>query len=419
MTRRLRSRARSRTPQSPGLQARPGFAMFMALGALVIIAVLVAGSSFITLQESQLGQNQLVQSRAFAAAEYGLNKIQADWDKTPNLTMANGANFDTTYTLTGQGTCKVRYTRLNNETFWLVSEGRAYVGQSQLASRTAVKRVSAILRLRIPTIKAEAAVTTNGDIKVQGSPLLDGTNNDPPGWTTGCASPKAANKPGIVLPPGETPDIGGGASVIGTPQFAQSDVASNPDTYVRFGDETWNTLRAGANILLTSTNPTNAAPSYIANTTDCNKGDQNNWGEPWRSGNGYKANCVNYFPIIFSTCNPPPPPTGTNLDCTVHFQGGRGQGILLVDGNIMMNGNFEWYGLIVASGVIKKANGTASVYGALMAANADIGPTDPDQNESEALGNLTIKYSACGIERAARGSAQVVQAKSRSFVELY
>src|SRR5688572_31204057 len=92
-----------------GARARPGFAMFMALGALVIIGVLVAGSSFITLQETRLGQNSIVQTRAFAAAEYGLNKIQADWDKTPNLQMANGTSFDTTYTLAGQGTCKVRY----------------------------------------------------------------------------------------------------------------------------------------------------------------------------------------------------------------------------------------------------------------------------------------------------------------------
>jgi len=34
--------------------------MFMALGALVIIAVLIAAWSFVTLQESQAGQNQLV-----------------------------------------------------------------------------------------------------------------------------------------------------------------------------------------------------------------------------------------------------------------------------------------------------------------------------------------------------------------------
>src|SRR5688572_24860923 len=147
------------TRRSLTLRNRPGFAMFMALGAMVIIGVLVAGSSFITLQETRLGQNSIVQSRAFAAAEYGLNKVQADWDRTPNLTMENATSFDTSYTVAGQGTAKVRVTRLNNETFWLVSEGRASAGNATSAQRTAVKRVGAVLRLRIPTIKANAAIT--------------------------------------------------------------------------------------------------------------------------------------------------------------------------------------------------------------------------------------------------------------------
>src|SRR5437867_7574954 len=107
------------TRSLPGTRSRPGFAMFMALGALVIIGVLVAASTFITLQETRLGQNQLVQARAFSAAEYGLNKIQQDWNRTPNLQMPNGDSFDTNYVLAGQGTAKVRYTRLNNETFWI------------------------------------------------------------------------------------------------------------------------------------------------------------------------------------------------------------------------------------------------------------------------------------------------------------
>src|SRR3954471_20722542 len=108
---------RTNEPQHGEATSRQGFALFMALGALVIIAVLVAGSSFITMQEMRLGQNQLVETKAFSSAEYGLNKIQADWDKTPNLSMAVGDTFNITYQLTGVGTAKVRYVRLNNETF--------------------------------------------------------------------------------------------------------------------------------------------------------------------------------------------------------------------------------------------------------------------------------------------------------------
>src|SRR2546423_10516244 len=196
------------------LRQRKGFALMMALGALVVIAVLVAGSVYITLQESRLGQNQLVQSRAFAVAEYGLNKIQADWDKTPNLQMANGASFDTSYILAGQGTCTVRYTRLNNETFWIVSNGSAVVGNTATKARTAVKRLNAVLRLRIPTIKANGAVTANGSVKVGGATVVKGADAAPAGWAGCAASP---NKAGIVVPPGVTPTVT--SKVSGSPQW--------------------------------------------------------------------------------------------------------------------------------------------------------------------------------------------------------
>jgi Tfp pilus assembly protein PilX len=378
------------------LKARKGFAMFMALGALVIIGVLVAGSSYVTLQETRLGQNSIVQTRAFAAAEYGLNKIQADWDKTPNLQMANGASFDTNYTLP-QGTVKVRYTRLNNETFWIVSEGRAAAGVVPLPVRVAVKRVGAILRLRIPTIRANGAITTAGNINVQGSSQVNGFNNMPAGWA-GCDP--APNKAGIVATPTATVSIQKPTQVVGSPQVMRDPLASDSNTYVRYGDETWNALRAQANVTVTNgTGPANVAPTVSAVDGSCDKQDQSNWGEPWRTP-GYVAACVNYFPIIYSTTS-------------LHLNDGRGQGILLVEGDVRINGDFEWYGLIVARDDITKGNGLATVYGAVMARNADL--TD----NSEVLGNITINYSQCALEHAMRGSASVLQAKQRAWAELY
>jgi Tfp pilus assembly protein PilX len=379
------------------LKARKGFAMFMALGALVIIGVLVAGSSYVTLQETRLGQNSIVQTRAFSAAEYGLNKIQADWDKTPNLVMANGASFDTSYTLDGQGTCQVRYTRLNNETFWIVSEGRAAAGNALSATRTAVKRVGAILRLRIPTIRANGAITTAGNINVQGSPQVNGLNNIPPGWT-GCDA-TAPNKAGIVATPTATVSIQKPTQVIGVPQVVRDALAADDNTYIRYGDETWNTLVTQANITITNgTGPNLAQPTLRADGS-CRKEDPANWGEPSRVA-GYVEACINYFPIIYSTTS-------------LHLNSGRGQGILLVEGDVRINGNFEWFGLIVARDDITKGNGTATIRGAVMARNAEL--TDA----SAVTGNININYSQCALERAMRGSASVLQAKERAWAELY
>jgi Tfp pilus assembly protein PilX len=384
------------------LRTRRGFALFMALGALVIIAVLIAGSTYVTLQEGQLGENQLVQSRAFTMAEYGLNKIQADWDKTPNLTMANGAKFDTNYTLTGQGTCKVRYVRLNDETFWIVSEGRATVGNATSAARTAVKRVGAILRLRIPTVNTNGAVEVNGNITVKGSAGISGTNTSP--WTDGsCSGISGADKAGVTYPADDTFTNIGNPTVAGSPATQPLDAAGLASTYVTYGDETWNSLKSQANFTLAG-GDYNANVAPVATNGSCDRSVTTNWGEPHRSGSDYVATCINYFPIVY-------------FSSSVKFNGnGRGQGILLVEGDLTLNGTFEWDGLIIARDNVKNSGGTAKIYGSIMAGGASLDNTITDNNLA---GNITINYSQCALTRALRGSAQVTQAKDRAWAELY
>jgi hypothetical protein len=376
-------------------RGREGFALVMALGALVIIGTLVAGTSFLVMQETRLGRNQLVQARAFAAAEFGLNKIQADWNLTPNLMMANGATFDTSYTVPDQGTARVRYTRLNNETFWIVSEGRVGEGPGLGAASTAVKRVNAILRLRIPSVHANGAITTSGNIEVKGSATVSGANTIPPGWV-GCDA-TAVGKAGIVAPPGVTVDIQKPNAVVGTPQVLRDALAGDAATYIRYGDENWNSLVAQASITITNGSSGTVGPTVAANGT-CNR-IASNWGEPDR-GAGSVAACYNYFPIIYSTG-----------DLAIHS--GRGQGILLVDGDVQINGSFTWSGLIVVRDDFNKGNGHAIVHGAVMAQDARI------IDDSSILGNTTYSYSQCAVERALRGSAQVVQARERAWAELF
>jgi hypothetical protein len=137
----------------------------------------------------------------------------------------------------------------------------------------------------------------------------------------------------------------------------------------------------------------------------CDKTVNTNWGEPHRSGdNGYVAECINYFPIVY-------------FSSSVKFNGnGRGQGILLVEGDLTLNGGFEWDGLIIARDNVANSGGTAKIYGSIMAGGARLDNTITDNNLA---GNITINYSACALTRALRGSAQVTQAKDRAWAELY
>lgn len=402
-----RSTRSTRTPRHPvarrGLTNRRGFALMMAMGALVIIAVLIAGSSYIGLQETRLGQNQLVQARAISAAEYGLNKIQADWDKTPNLLMNNGESYNMEYTLSGQGTCKVRMTRLNNETFWLVSEGRAAAGDATSQNRTAVKRVGAFIRLRIPTIEAKGAITAGGNVTVKGNAAVNGRDSVPASW--GCEGTTPTNMPGIVVPPGSSVTNQGSGTISGTPPSATDAEAGQSETYFGFGEENWNSLIAQANVTIANGSPS-AVPEPTALNGSCNRTSTSNWGEPKRpatldGGETLVTECYNYFPIIYAS-------NGLSLSGN-----GRGQGILLVNGDFTLNGSFDWYGVIVVTGSIIRGNGSAKVMGAVMAADETVA------DGSIITGTTEYNYSSCSVERALRGSASVVQAKHRAWVELY
>jgi hypothetical protein len=392
----IASRRHAHAQQSP--RERRGFAMFLSIGALVIIGVLVAGSAFVSLQEQRLGQNSMVQTRAFTVAEYGLNKIQTDWDKTPNLQMANGATFDTSYQLAGQGTANVHYVRLNDETFWIVSEGRASAGNLG-GSREAVKRVGAVLRLRIPTIKAEGAITAGGNVAIRGGANIQGRDSVPPGWSSDCNGISEVDKAGVIVPIGATVTTQGSSWVQGVPPTKQDPLAADQNTYIRFGDETWNTLVAQANVTLNGGTLNQVAPDSLESGS-CNKANIYNWGEPKR-GLFTVGPCYNYFPIIYS-----------NGSITLNGQG-RGQGILLVNGNVAINGHFEWHGLIIVSNDIVRGNGSATVFGGVMARN------EVKADESLITGTTHYNYSSCALERAMRGSAQVVQAKERAWTELY
>ena len=300
----------------------------------------------------------------------------------------------------------MRINRLNNETFWLVSEGRATVGNTASQARTAVKRVSAFLRLRIPTIKANAAITAGGNVQVKGGADIDGHNTNPPGWT-GCSA--GEDKKGVVVPTGYTASTQGSSSIDGTGctspgvpagcGWTTDPLASDSNSYIRYGDENWNTLTSQANVTLNGGTIGNQVQPSVLNGS-CNKADPLNWGEPSRDL-GYVSQCINYFPIIYS-----------NGDLTLNGNG-RGQGILLIKGSVTINGHFEWDGLIVVTNDIVRGNGSAQIHGGVMARN------EVKADESISAGTTNYFYSACALERAMRGSAQVVQGKERAWVELY
>ena len=94
------------------LESQQGVAMIMALGAIVIIGVLMGSVLFVSTQDYRVGGNTVRMERAATAAELGLNRVPLDWNLADNLGLTTGNTRTKTYTAPGGGSANVVITRL-------------------------------------------------------------------------------------------------------------------------------------------------------------------------------------------------------------------------------------------------------------------------------------------------------------------
>jgi Tfp pilus assembly protein PilX len=135
--------------------------------------------------------------------------------------------------------------------------------------------------------------------------------------------------------------------------------------------------------------------------TDGNPGLAQNQTGPYTGPNGFYAGPWDalgmtqsqFFSWIGPAVSPPDPPMGlVYINGSAAYNGGDGQGVLYVTGNLVMNGNFTYRGLIYVEGDLQ-INGGAWVLGGLIVK----GITEVKL----ANGNASVFYSSEMISQAA------------------
>ena len=116
-----------------------------------------------------------------------------------------------------------------------------------------------------------------------------------------------------------------------------------------------------------------------------------NWGSPLTTG----GPCGNYFPIIWASGD-------------LNINQVQGQGILLVDGDLSVQGGFEFYGPVIVKKTLKTTGSGGHFNGGVIAANINL-----DQNT--VLGNAVINYSKCALLKALNASATASVLKERGW----
>lgn len=374
-------------------RSREGFALAVAIFAIVVIGTLIAGVFFASMQQSRMARNQQLQANAMAAAEYGMNRtLVADWRGGTWNTMPVGRTDSTSNTYTAHGaTAAVRVTRIGNANvplFLVASEGTA----GTLLGARARRRTSSVISLQPFNINILGALTTRGATKIGGSSNINGHDTPYSGWGCPAAGP---SKPGIATGDSSqitTPGCSGFTCVNGSPKVQQNALAADTSTYLNFGNGiNWAKLTAMAKVV--TVGPT--GPSVTNGV--CNTGVAGNWGDPNRASP--QGACENYFPILYSPGD-------------LHVTGGSGQGILLVEGNLSVTGGFQFYGPVIVKGDLDTQGTGGHFNGGVMAANVNLA-------QNVVLGNAVITYSSCILSKVLQSSAVPTPMANRPWAELY
>ncbi len=374
--------------RTPNLKSERGIALVVAIVALVVIGAIVAGTFFISSLEQKTAENSVDAAEAYQAAEAGIVKNVGNWDTGYNSLAVDGGTTIAQDSVAPGTYFNVTISRLNSSLFFLRSVG---------TRNSATQTLAMVLRTVTVNPSVNAAVTAKGNVSVGGNATIDGTNTNPSGWSS-CGT--APNMGGIRT--SGTVSTNGNPTIGGSPAKIQNDSTVNNALFQGPFDQ----FKAMATLSLAGGNGNGnyvtyngMAPSTTGSPAKCNRTDANNWGEPLRTGS-YVSQCTSYSPIIYFAGN-------------AKMTGGRGQGILLVDGDLSIAGNFQWVGLVIAIGQVKTGNGTTNVTGAIMANDANIG------DQTSFSGTPVVSYSKCALDYVLNNSAIARPLAMRSWAQVF
>jgi hypothetical protein len=370
-----------------------GIALAIAMFAMVVIGGLVAGAFFAGTQESRIGENTRYSAVSFTAAEAGISRRLARWNTDSLNTLAVGDSLviaSQPIVTGGRGEFAGSIRRLNQETFVVTMTGTEGAGFGR-------SRVGMLVKLRVAEMDIRAALTTRGTTQIGGSSFING--NDTPSWTDCPAA--GAPESGIRIDDPTKITTSGCSSlacVAGSPKV-EADPGLDTSTFFKFGDMSWAELVATANVRIVGGG--NLKPEPTVSMGQCEKTNQQNWGEP---NHLFLTNapCFSYFPIVHIS----------GYTASTSLNGVRGQGILLVDGDLSVQGGFEFYGPVIVRGRLKTTGTGGHFNGGVMAANVDL-------EQNTVLGDAVINFDRCALLRALQASAAGTQMRSRGWAMLF
>lgn len=369
-----------------------GMALAVAIFALVVIGALVAGTFYAGRLEQQTGQNGFYSVQAAEAAQGAATQYIQAQNGTTLTAIPTGSTSSGAQVSVGQAVATPTITRLTGSV-WLVSAiGERRTGTKTLASRS----VAQLYRLNTAQISVKAGLTAIGKVTVSGTSEVYGWDVTPPSWLVGSPAVECPTPDDVAAVHYNGQITQQGSAVIKGDPNREQDSTMTPANML--GGSTFNDLKAMATKVLTG-NVSGLAAVTTGTPPVCDTSVESNWGAPADK----TSPCFTYFPILYHYGD-------LSISGT-----GAGQGILLVEGNLNVQGRIDFYGPVIATGGVNiRGTGSDDVkfYGGVMAQDVTL-------DDTKLTGNAMINYSSCAIRRALQGSALPIPMTERSWIQVY
>ena len=368
------------------MTTRRGVALLVVLLALATLgatgaAVLAAAHA---LRDEARGALASLQARTLAGAATAA--AWRDWDGAARVDDAPGELVEWITTGTG-AIASVQRTRLHPQVWWVAADARALV---TLRTRPVRHAAALALHLAVAPDMPRAALTTAGDVTIESAAAVRGVDSVPPGWP--CAR---EGVPSVAL------HRGGASSLLAiTSSVHGADlpfIAADPDDPRRPWDDARAAIIAAASVRPAAGSTLSLAPRDSAGS--CPVGP-NAWGEPDRGSSGV-ASCQRQWVVVHSAG-------------PLTFTGGRGQGVLVVDGDLRLTGDATFVGLVLARGNVRLED-RASLVGALVVAEAHGHPSP----SVTLTGSASVTRSRCAVLASLLGGPLLVPASPGGWMTLW
>jgi len=395
------------------LQNERGMALALAIVALVVVGALVAGAFFAGTQEQRVGENSRRVLTSFGVAEAGILEVVRTWSDSTGVFNSlasypsNAPPSTRTWAPAGSPGSTGAYSgtlyKLNDQIFLIDMTGTdsapglssQQVAWLQRRGGGASQRLGMLTTIRTLQMDIKASLTSGRGDALSGIAVIDGYDHTPTGWTT--CGPLDSAKAGIRTDTSMSVSTGGSSQVTGMPAVMH-DASVTDSTFSKYGDVNYSQLAARAQVTLPGQNFSNSIGPVVTGGT-CDKTVVTNWGDGTNPGQP----CASYFPIVHITGN-------------ATINGVQGQGILLVDGSLSVQGGFQWFGITIVRGTLSTAGGGATdahFWGTTMVQDSVV------VGSNTLTGHANILYSKCAILKALDATGIAAMMRSRSWVQLF